>query len=627
MKKKLYLLLVLVLGILFLTGCKIKVNKSSTDYSKMNYKDVISDLTDAGFNDISKEVIPDLTSTCGIADGTVSSVTIGKTNEFEANDKFDKKSKVIVTYHIIKREKIPFSIDELQEIDTDKYLDLMKKAGFINATTKTIYDLDPDKVDVGYINELQIDSKKIEFNKGDKKYFDAPICLVHHMPYEKFDVTINVEVIPNLFFNKDDILVYVDKSNKALGTVKHGKSNSFRLRLKEGEHIIKFVDASYTGETDEINIDVSSNLEAAFKISVGVASISASTKYMDYDVRLAENEIKIGSSSEDFRTLKYNDVISKLKKDGFTNIKESPIYDIYFGLLSNEGEVESVSINGEKNFKRGNVYKKNANVVVSYHSYYTNDPNYLAEKQDNNYENESTNNIVEEEYEKFNSNYEMPMRAVVVALTNSYADDVFALDGSPDHSKDHSYNDLSGFYMSVSNYGKWKKDGENKWYFKNLKCVPNSTTTVFKVDSACVTYDGSNYIISNIKGSAGYNIDLSSLELYSSDYLTVPFSSVSEERGGIRMSSDISSYDDGNVLYDSDACAAVELYGKKSYPYGFSLINTEQECRQRGDGAWIINSAAKIKNAYGKKEKIRVYAIVTGTNRNAYVDTFTVDSY
>ena len=69
----------------------------------------------------------------------------------------------------------------------------------------------------------------------------------------------------------------------------------------------------------------------------------------------------------------YKDVTSKLRAAGFTNISYEIKYDIIFGITP-EGEVESVSINGRTDYIKGEIFKKNVPIVITYHMKWDDDP-------------------------------------------------------------------------------------------------------------------------------------------------------------------------------------------------------------------------------------------------------------
>ena len=53
---------------------------------------------------------------------------------------------------------------------------------------------------------------------------------------------------------------------------------------------------------------------------------------------------------------------------GFTNIRTEALGDIGWGWIYKENEVKKIEINGSTKFSVGDVYAKDAEIVVKYHS-------------------------------------------------------------------------------------------------------------------------------------------------------------------------------------------------------------------------------------------------------------------
>ena len=120
-------------------------------------------------------------------------------------------------------------------------------------------------------------------------------------------------------------------------------------------------------------------------------------EYLDRKQELAADEVKVLTDKTEFWFENYEDVIKILKEWGFTNIKEEPVYDIYLGW-TDEGEVDEVTIDHSDDYKRGDIFKKDVEVVVSYHMPYEDDPAL---------ETEPTEEPVPEETEAVESEYEL----------------------------------------------------------------------------------------------------------------------------------------------------------------------------------------------------------------------------
>ena len=89
--------------------------------------------------------------------------------------------------------------------------------------------------------------------------------------------------------------------------------------------------------------------------------------------------IKVDSFIDDLIGENYKDVKESLEGYGFTNIsciaKKDLKRELKKGFLFSErneyedGEVEEISINGETNFKKNDMFLPNAKVTVKYHTY------------------------------------------------------------------------------------------------------------------------------------------------------------------------------------------------------------------------------------------------------------------
>ena len=73
--------------------------------------------------------------------------------------------------------------------------------------------------------------------------------------------------------------------------------------------------------------------------------------------------------SSDMEDAMYGDIVAKFENAGFTNVKTEKLEDLVFGWLTEDGEVEEVSINGETTFSTDSRYPSDATVVVTYHTF------------------------------------------------------------------------------------------------------------------------------------------------------------------------------------------------------------------------------------------------------------------
>lgn len=82
-----------------------------------------------------------------------------------------------------------------------------------------------------------------------------------------------------------------------------------------------------------------------------------------------ENEIAIPVSSSSYEGDNYKQVIQELENVGFSNIQTSEKPDLVTGWITKDGDVDRVSINGDYDFDEGDIFPKDATVVVTYHTF------------------------------------------------------------------------------------------------------------------------------------------------------------------------------------------------------------------------------------------------------------------
>lgn len=84
-----------------------------------------------------------------------------------------------------------------------------------------------------------------------------------------------------------------------------------------------------------------------------------------------QDMVFVNSSASDFYQRNYLDVIRNLLGMGFTNVNASEIRQHRNNFFTRNiyGQVESVTINGDSSFKKGDRFAKGAHVMVSFHVY------------------------------------------------------------------------------------------------------------------------------------------------------------------------------------------------------------------------------------------------------------------
>lgn len=82
-----------------------------------------------------------------------------------------------------------------------------------------------------------------------------------------------------------------------------------------------------------------------------------------------DDRIVMPASSGDFKGENYQDVITQLETAGFTSIETTMVADLIVGWLTQDGEVERVSVNGETDFTVNSKFPSDARIIVTYHTF------------------------------------------------------------------------------------------------------------------------------------------------------------------------------------------------------------------------------------------------------------------
>lgn len=418
----------------------------------------------------------------------------------------------------------PYSVEECIGQDFNSIKNGLSSAGFTSIKVEKIEDLkNADEEKLNTIESVTIGgmtdfSKGQEFNKSDE------VVILYHV-YAKCDVKIHVDFIPNLIFSKYDVNLLLNGIEK--GTLPHGEDKDFEFNIELGDYTLTFESDESSSVKGEVALTVDCDIEASYKISCSSDAISVETLDVYRFTELADGEVRIDFSESEFKGKDYTEVENNFKNLGFTNINFEPIYDVTSDDTTLE-KTETVTIDGSSDYVRGDVFTNDVAVVISYHANEGEDPAKLAQA--------AIEATLEETLPK-----EMARRAVVVAMTNCQATDVFTTDGySYDTSKFHSYSDVSGFFMTPETDGTWNAKDESTWHVDGMMLRIFGYDTYLKV-SCDVRKEEDNYIVSGVDSVVANKEYIDSddpskiyVEHYepsdSNPFLTVPSSMISEDR-------------------------------------------------------------------------------------------------
>lgn len=423
-----------------------------------------------------------------------------------------------------------------------------KAAGFSNIHVQEKVGSDSNCLDtVDVVDSVTIDGLNA-FEDGQIFLDDAQVVISYlKAQEEKNIVNLYIDFEKNIFFSTYDVTLAID--DYSLGILPHGTSKKFELNLDAGSYTLKAnrVDNPAIGGSIAINISETSDI--TIQMFCHSDSIALTQTYYESKRELQDNEARVPQSANSYKGKLYSDVVAELKNAGFSEINTFAFHDITGAWPdSKEGAIKSISIGGKPDFIKSEVFLKDAPIIIQYHanaytqqemqekilanvkqpanvilSYFSETPCsvdcYILGKKIDSFTpdgyflesgtvsdggkkvvlNFTTPELttMKETLEK-NFPKDMAIRVVVTAMTNGQATDVFMADGMTYNTqKFHKYCDISGFYLYPYEIGTWIIISENTWRVEDMKCMLSGYTTAINV-SANITFDGSNYELSNV---------------------------------------------------------------------------------------------------------------------------------
>jgi len=104
-------------------------------------------------------------------------------------------------------------------------------------------------------------------------------------------------------------------------------------------------------------------------ISIFIAGIIITLVGCAGDSNGHEGEAKTPSGSSTQKGRDYQEVVNDFKEKGFKNIRTEKREDLVTGWLTKDGEVESVSVEGDKDYLADVWYSNDVEVVITYHTF------------------------------------------------------------------------------------------------------------------------------------------------------------------------------------------------------------------------------------------------------------------
>lgn len=392
------------------------------------------------------------------------------------------------------------------------------------------------------------------------------------IPY--YEVKIEVDFIPNIIFSKYDVILKVD--GKKITTLDHGKDWTDSINLSNGTHSIEFGSLDDYSISNSIDLEVDSDLEVKYQISCYSDKISIEEVFVDRHKQLSDDEIKIQKPKNDYLYKNYKDVEEEFINLGFKNIKCEPKYDIYWGITEEES-VYKVVINGNDDFKKGEVYNNNDEIIIKYHLSCEKDPAL------------QTTSIV------------TTTSLTTTSTTTTINENVLIENDIASRIIGESYVSAREILKEMGYVVKYEHEYTHLDFTGELTCYTDEELETM------------GFIITGIKK---IDVEIKNIELY------------------VNTGENIKRIEDQNNVQEkleeyldaTTALAAMEVYGKEQYPYGFSIHMMTGKIAETAidEKTWFMKYEATVKNEFKKKVDVTCEAKITGPPDNPKVYDFIV---
>lgn len=248
---------------------------------------------------------------------------------------------------------MPASYYSYTDVDYSEVASDFTAMGFTNVTYNEIADLKYNSPRINVVTEISINGDK-NFEEGDSFDKNSTVIITYHTDRKPSE---NETIVTS------DYLDYRSRhySQVVLELQTMGFTNISTVAL--GDLINGWI---YDENTiDEITINGNSNFKDG---DIFPQDSSVVITYHSFHKKPSETEAQIKADAKDYENRDYTQVVADFQAMGFTNIQTVALGDLITGWINKENTVDKITINGKSNFKEGDIFSKDAPIVISYHS-------------------------------------------------------------------------------------------------------------------------------------------------------------------------------------------------------------------------------------------------------------------
>lgn len=190
-----------------------------------------------------------------------------------------------------------------------------------------------------------------------------------------------VKILGAIFLMVAFLLCVVYYEVKLLTPVEYSSSDLIGRDYEEVMALLEKVGFYHVQKKEiaDLTIDQMSQENKVTSVKIGIAeAFEADSKYpANFPVVLTFHTLEylaVPISSKEAKGADYQSVKAHFEEAGFRNIAMEVEYDIITGWLAEDGEVKSVTVNGDRKFSAGTEYRADVEIIITYHTYRKNKP-------------------------------------------------------------------------------------------------------------------------------------------------------------------------------------------------------------------------------------------------------------
>lgn len=312
--------------------------------------EVVELFKNSSFYEVKTAVIRDLDKD-NVCEVETEYIEVESKKDYTLNEVYPIDSKIVI-YHSYIEDKLPITSEEAKGKTYDKIEELFNGTKFQNINMKFENGGNKDSELEYRVEEILVNGER-EYSIEESYPINSEIEV--HFVVKKYDISFDLECNENLFLNTYDISVYV--GSELLGTLGHGKSQTFTTELQKGQYelILKSKEDSSIVGKKTFNIKANRTL----RYIVTCAGSEVKMKYM--------KQLKVPYTNKEAQGMQIADIEKAFKEAGFKKITLKAMNDLSATELQSSNTVAKIKIDKKSSFSKKGLFYTDSKVVVDYH--------------------------------------------------------------------------------------------------------------------------------------------------------------------------------------------------------------------------------------------------------------------